>query len=120
MGLFDEVAGLVGGALGGSAGDPSQQVMNALQSAGIPGVSGLVQHLQQAGLGQQVASWVGSGENQPISATQIAEALGGPMLGSIAAKFGLTQGQASEMLSRVLPGAVDQATPGGTVPDQDS
>ncbi len=115
MGLFDEISGLVGGMLGG--GNQEQQVMDALQSAGIPGVGGLVQHLQQSGLGGQVASWVGSGANQPVSAGELEQALGGPALTAIAAKFGVDPSQASALLSKVLPGIVDRATPGGQVQD---
>ena len=115
MGLFDEISGLVGGMLGG--GNQEQQVMDALQSAGIPGVGGLVQHLQQSGLGGQVASWVGSGANQPVSAGELEQALGGPALTAIAAKFGVDPSQAATLLSQVLPGFVDRATPGGQVQD---
>ncbi len=115
MGLFDEISGMVGGMLGG--GNQEQQVMEALQSAGIPGVGGLVQQLQQSGLGGQVASWVGSGANQPVSAGELEQALGGPALTAIAAKFGVDPSQASALLSKVLPGIVDRATPGGQAQD---
>ena len=115
MGLFDEISGMVGGMLGG--GNQEQQVMEALQSVGIPGVGGLVQQLQQSGLGGQVASWVGSGANQPVSAGEIEQALGGPALTAIAAKFGVDPSQASALLSKVLPGIVDRATPGGQTQD---
>ena len=115
MGLFDEISGMVGGMLGG--GNQEQQVMEALQSVGIPGVGGLVQQLQQSGLGGQVASWVGSGANQPVSAGELEQALGGPALTAIAAKFGVDPSQASALLSKVLPGIVDRATPGGQAQD---
>lgn len=118
MGLFDEISGLVGGALGGGAGaNPEQHVMDALQSAGIPGVGGLVQQLQQSGLGSQVASWIGSGTNQPVSAGEIEQALGGPAITAIAGKFGVDPSRASALLSQFLPGLVDRATPNGQVPD---
>ncbi len=118
MGLFDEISSMVSSALGGEASE--SLVMEALQSAGVPGVGGLIQQLQQSGLGAHVASWMGSGPNQPVSATEIQQALGGPTLDAIAGKLGVDPAIASTMLSRILPGLVDRATPDGqaSAPDQ--
>lgn len=41
----------------------------------------------QAGLGQQVASWVGTGANMPLSGDQIQSALGADAIGDIAGKL---------------------------------
>ena len=40
------------------------------------GLSGLISSFQQKGLGGLVNSWVGTGENQPISPDQVEQGLG--------------------------------------------
>lgn len=49
------------------------------------GVEGVVAELEQTALGQQVKSWVGAGENLPVSADQIREAPGARKLKYLAA-----------------------------------
>jgi uncharacterized protein YidB (DUF937 family) len=86
------------------------------------GVQGLVNLLQQQGLGSAVQSWVGTGNNQPVSGDQLGQALQGGGLGSLvqemAGKFGVDPGQLMGQLSNVLPSAVDHLTPDGQVPAQ--
>jgi uncharacterized protein YidB (DUF937 family) len=115
MGLFDQISGMVSSALGGSdnaaGGDVQAQVMGVLQQHGIDGVSGVMQQFEQTGMGAHVASWIGAGQNLPISASQVEQALGSPVITSIAAKFGIDTTTAANLLAQHLPAAVDQATP---------
>ena len=78
--------------------------------------SGLAAQFQQSGLGDQVHSWIGSGQNLPISPDQIQSVLGSPMIASIAAKFGIDPTMATQLLSQHLPGLVDHMTPAGAIP----
>ena len=39
------------------------------------GLQGLTSKLTSSGLGQQVQSWVGTGENQPVSGAQVQQAM---------------------------------------------
>ena len=119
MGLFDNLAGMASGLLSGSGAQAGiqGQVMDILQQNGISGVSGLVQQFQQSGLGAHAASWVGNGDNLPISADQVQQALGNPVIEQIAQKFGLNTADAAQLLSQHLPNAISQATPDGTTPD---
>ncbi len=117
MGLFDEISSMVSNVLGGDSSE--SWVTEALQSAGVPGVGGLIQQLQQSGLSSQVASWVGSGPNQPVSGSEIQQALDGPTLDAIAGKLGVDPAMASTMLSRILPGLVDRMSPDGQAPAPD-
>jgi uncharacterized protein YidB (DUF937 family) len=117
MGLFDQISGMVSSALGGSdasSGDIQTQVMGVLQQHGIDGMSGLMQQFEQSGMGAHVASWIGDGQNLPISADQVQQALGSPIIASIAAKFGVDPSTAANLLAQHLPAAVDQATPSGS------
>lgn len=121
MGLFDQISGMVGSVLGGTdnaAGGIQGQVMDVLQQHGISGISGVMQQFEQSGMGAHVASWVGSGENLPITGEQVQQALGNPVIASIAQRFGVDPSMAANLLAQHLPAAVDQSTSGNTEPDE--
>ena len=80
------------------------------------GLSAIVAKLQQAGLGDQVKSWIGNGSNLPISAQQLQEVLGSDVVKQLATRFGIPVDQLSTVLAQVLPSAVDKASPNGTLP----
>jgi len=80
------------------------------------GLSAIVAKLQRAGFGDQVKSWIGTGQNLPISAQQLQQVLGSDMVKQLAARFGIPVDQLSTVLAQVLPTAVDQASPKGTLP----
>ena len=77
------------------------------------GVSGLAQSFEQQGLGGVVQSWIGSGQNQPISGDQVQNALGSDKIQEIAAKLGSSPSVASSTLAQYLPQVVDHLTPNG-------
>lgn len=119
MGLFDSVVGSVLNNMGGNAqaggGDIMQMVMGLMQQNG--GLAGLVEMFNNSGLSKQAASWVGTGDNLPVSADQIGSALGSGPLADLASKFGIDPQQASGMLAQYLPEIVNQMTPQGRLPD---
>lgn len=80
------------------------------------GLSAIIARLQQAGFGDQVKSWIGTGQNLPISAHQLQEALGSDVVKQLATRFGIPVDQLSTVLAQVLPTAVDQASPNGALP----
>ncbi len=121
MGLLDAVAGAISGAAGGNAGGGNALMNIAMQLISNPnsgGLQGLVKSFQEGGLKEQVASWVGTGANLPISGDQIKSVLGGK-LGPIASQLGLSEGDAATNLANLLPGVVDKLTPNGQIPDGD-
>ena len=119
MGLLDSVLGSVlNGAMQGGEG---QQPASGLP-AGIPpelaealagmlgndgghgGLGGLVDKFNQAGHGDVISSWIGPGENQPVSQGQLQDVLGnlsGPLMA---------------MLPALLPMIIDKLTPDGQAP----
>jgi uncharacterized protein YidB (DUF937 family) len=125
MGLFDQLAGQVLGSLArgnGQTGGQSallQLVLNLVQNS-EGGLGGLLAKLNQGGLGEQVASWVGTGKNLPVSAEQISQVLGGAGLGDIAAQLGLSREAAAGQLADLLPQVIDGLTPNGQVPEAGS
>jgi len=114
MGLLDDLSGQLGGLMGGSGqGDLIDSAIKLL--GGGNGLNGLVQMFNQAGLGEQVQSWIGKGENLPVSADQIKSAFSGDTLNSLAQTLGINAGGAADMLANFLPGVVDQLTPNGKI-----
>src|SRR6516164_4913908 len=88
------------------------------QGAGglLGGLGGLVDKLQKGGLGNLVNSWVGPGQNQPVSPNQIGPALGPDIIKTLAQRSGLPEEELTRQLSQVLPGLVDKLTPNGRLP----
>ena len=116
MGLLDSVVGSL--AAGNTQGGNGllDVVMQLIQNQ-PGGLAGLVQSLQQGGLAEVVSSWVSTGHNMPVSAQQLASAIGGAQLQNIAAQLGVSPEQASGSLADLLPQVVDQLTPNGQLPE---
>jgi uncharacterized protein YidB (DUF937 family) len=129
MGLLDGLLGSVmGGMMGGGQAAPGtqgvqgggsqmiQMALQVLQQNG--GIEGLLAKFQQAGMGQQAQSWVGTGQNMPISPDVLSQILGQGQLGQIAQQMGMSHEQVAGGLAQALPGVVDHMTPGGEIPEE--
>lgn len=118
MGVLDGIFGKIRDALsGGETGQVADQFMGVLQQQGVGDVSGLITKLEQSGLGAHVASWVGGGENLPVSPDQVQAALGPEVIEFVAAKFGVDPATASQMLSQHLPAIVSHLIQSGPASD---
>lgn len=114
MGLLDSVAGAVLGKLGNTEqGGMAQIAMEMFNQHG--GIGGILDKFKVGGLGDVAASWVGHGENMPVSAEQISSVLGSGAIAEMAAKFGLSPEMLSSQIAQHLPGMVDKMTPSGEV-----
>ncbi len=119
MGIFDELSNspAIKGALGQLEAAVVPVVLNqVLGSGGQGGLSSIVAKLQQSGLGAQVSSWLGNGENLPITADQLKQVLSNDQVKQLAAKFGIPVDQVLAALAQQLPATVDQHSPNGTLP----
>jgi uncharacterized protein YidB (DUF937 family) len=85
-------------------------------TGGKGGLSAIVAKLEQAGFGDHVKSWIGNGQNLPITADQLRQVLGNDTVRQIAAKYNIPIDQVAEVLAHQLPLAVDQASPDGKLP----
>ena len=142
MGLLDIVGGMLGGQQGqagggglgdlaamlGQGGSPGggaggqaallQMVLSLLADNGQGGgLAGLMQKFQAAGLGEQMDSWVGTGQNLPVSPEQLGSVFGADQMSQMAERMGLSTGDLGSQLSQMLPQAVDHFTPGGQMPE---
>ncbi len=118
MGLLDGLTGALGGAGAGAQQRPLLGSLLGMLSQG-GGLQGLVRAFEQNGLGQIAGSWVGKGENQPVSPQQVQQAMG-PQVQQLAQQHGMSTDQVSHGLSQLLPGVVDHLTPNGQVPTGES
>jgi uncharacterized protein YidB (DUF937 family) len=107
MGLLDQLGG------------PVMQEVMSLVTNHEGGLSGLVEKLKSSGLTDHVNSWIGTGENKPVDASQISSALGGDVLGKIAGKLGISQDEAAQHVAGALPEVVNQLTPNGKIEMED-
>jgi uncharacterized protein YidB (DUF937 family) len=105
------------GGKGQTASASAQPTTDTSDAGGVlGGLGGLVNKLQQGGLGDVVNSWVGSGQNQPVSPSQLGSALGPSILKTVSQVTGLSEDDLTKQLSQVLPGLVDKLTPNGKLP----
>lgn len=114
MGLFDGLGSVLTDVLQGKDVNLMAVATQMFENAG--GLDGVLAQLHSAGLSEQVASWVGTGENIPVSAEQIQQALSSTQLQNLAKIFGVDLSEVPTLLAQYLPKAVDAATPNGTLP----
>jgi uncharacterized protein YidB (DUF937 family) len=81
------------------------------------GVTDMFNKLKNSSIGEQFQSWIGKGENKPVTADQVTDALGPDALNKMAEKTGTTPEQAAQNVAQKLPGMVDKITPDGQLPD---
>lgn len=123
------LGGLLGGGKsgsGGGGGDILGALLGALMGGGGGGgqaaggannpLGGLMDMLTKSGLADQAQSWIGTGENKPVSGAQISEAVPDETLQKVAAQAGVTPEEAADRIAQSLPQAVDKLTPDGEIP----
>jgi uncharacterized protein YidB (DUF937 family) len=125
MGILDAVLGVIKSQVAGSAAPAAaggtdhnllESVIGMLSDPQSGGLSGLVEKIAAGGLADQVASWVGKGENLPISAEQLQAVLGSSFVQGLAEKFGINTADVAGSLTSLLPQIIDKLTPDGEVP----
>ena len=115
MGLLDQAIDAARQALSGpQASGLGQSLIDMLGTQG--GVQGLTRIFEEKGMGDVVASWIGTGANQPITADQIARVLGPDRIAQLAAKAGIPPERAQQVVAQLLPNLVDHLTPDGRIP----
>jgi uncharacterized protein YidB (DUF937 family) len=105
--------------VGGEGGTDPLAALGGLQQAVQQegGIDALVGKLKDAGLGDQVDSWVGNGENQAVDPAALGQALGPDTVQRLSAGSGLDIGKLLPLLAAFLPQIVNMLTPHGKVPD---
>ena len=83
------------------------------------GIQGVVTQMTSAGLGQHVQSWIGMGDNMPISGQQLQQAMDPAALQRMSQQTGMPADQIADHVAQVLPQIIDKATPDGQMPSSD-
>jgi len=120
MSLFDLLIGKANDAISGLANSSHQdavdQIFRLVGGNGNAGLQALLAQFQSKGLGHVVASWVGTGDNLPITGEQLKSVLGNDKLLAIARQLGISQEAASNFVASLLPEVVNRLTPDGQLP----
>jgi uncharacterized protein YidB (DUF937 family) len=139
MGLLDGILGGLGGSTSGQGQmgqNPLEGILNSLGSGGSSGssrnaalltaalsmlqqnggLSSVLEMFGRNGMADQAASWVGTGKNAAISASQFQQVFGGSSVSQLASQLGMSEGQASSTMAQLLPELINQLTPQGEVP----
>ena len=69
-------------------------------------------------IARKTKSWLGDGSNQPISTTQLEQALGADRIAAFARALGIDTVQAGHGLNQILPELIDKSSQGGTLLNQ--
>jgi uncharacterized protein YidB (DUF937 family) len=114
MGLFDSLGSVLTGLAGTAETAALPGLLSpALANTSLGNMQGLLEKLQQSGLGPQVSSWLGNGENLPVSGDQLKAALGSEQIQQMAAHFGLPMDKVLAMVAENLPAIVDSLSSNG-------
>ena len=104
--------------LGDKLGDNTDGMMEALSgltSGDGLDLRGIMEKMKAGGLGDQLESFLGDGENQDLSAYQVKSAFGEDGLANVANKLGVDTDSAASQLKDILPGLLDKASSGGNL-----
>ena len=112
MSIYDSLKALFG--QGDAAALPAL-LSEGLARTNLGDLQGLVNSLQEAGLGAQVQSWLGDGQNLPLTPDLLKGVLADEHVQQLAQHFGIEPDAVLHLLAEQLPTAVDQARQQGTV-----
>lgn len=115
MGIVETLTGLFRSS--GTQDNLSKSV-GSLISNGKINLDSIKAQADKAGLGDIFDSWVGKGENKPVTPEQVKQMSNPENLQKIADDAGISVDQAAEELSKALPDVVDKVTPNGVIPSE--
>ena len=75
----------------------------------------IVSKLQGSGgdVARKAKSWLGDGANEPISASQVQDAMGSHKIAAFGKTLGMDRDEASEKLAKILPELIDKSSQRG-------
>ena len=105
---------LLGDKLGDNAGGMMEALSGLTSGEGLD-LGGIMEKMKAGGMGDQLESYLGDGENQEMSADQVKSAFGEEGISNFADKLGVDTDTAASQLKDVLPGLLDKASSGGSI-----
>jgi uncharacterized protein YidB (DUF937 family) len=83
------------------------------------GLGDLLKQFQGAGKGDVAKSWIGTGQNEPLTPNDLSKVMTPEQIDFLMARTGLSREELLAGLSEQLPKAVDHLTPEGRLPTPD-
>lgn len=135
LGNLGGLGGMLGSVLGGASNDPDNGAparpafggKGAMMAVLLPlamqwvqrsgGIGAVLQKFQQRGYSQQAASWISTGDNEPVDAQAVTDVMGEGELSSLSRQLGLSHDEVAGGMAQILPQVVNHLTPEGGVPE---
>jgi len=105
---------LLGDKLGDQAGGMMEALSGLTSGEGLD-LGGIMEKMKAGGMGDQLESFLGDGDNQEISADQVKSVFGEEGVSNVANKLGVDTDTAASQLKDVLPSLLDKASSGGNL-----
>ena len=127
-GLGDILGGILGGGTGTGGAQSGSSGLGGMLTALLPmlgsllaggGLQKILSGLQANGLKAETDSWVGTGENKPVSGADVRQVVGDDEIARIAQQLGVSDDEAAEAVAQVLPVVVDKVSPDGQLEPDD-
>ncbi len=118
MGITDLLGSVLGDDAERSGAPLMQGLLELLDDPQSGGIGGLAQLFQKQGLGEAASSWIGTGPNRSITASELERTLGRERVSALGQRAGLSEPSAASALASLLPELVNQLTPQGEVPQR--
>ena len=115
MDIMNLATGLLAKKLGGNNAAIGGVLNSLLGQGQTADLGSLISGFQEKGLGNVAESWLGDGENAPVSAEQLKDVLGAEKITQAAAELGTDEGSLLSGLQDALPQMVDKASSGGSL-----
>lgn len=121
MDILQMGAELLKDSMGGEGNQNTEAVSDVLQKLIGSGdqfdIAGMVSAMQSGGLASIASSWLGDGNNEAVSGSQVRDAIGGDKIAEAAAQLGTDENTLLSGLSDALPQIVDRSSSGGSMLD---
>lgn len=122
MGLFDNLGSALGkgGAFSGFVTSALARQLPAKLTAALAAspygdLEGLLERFREGGFGAQVESWLGTGENLPLTTEEVMEVIDPMTMTDLAAALGVPAPMLPGLVAQYLPMAVDKLSPDGVL-----
>ena len=119
----DLVGSVLSNVLDDNDGDLQKKAFSMINSliSSQGGIQAVLDKFQSSGLGEVVQSWLGDGENNPLSVEQLINVFGASDIAKAGQEAGIEdEGEASGLLAKFLPLVVNLLSPNGNIEESAS
>lgn len=116
--IINEAKGKFG--LGDKAGGLVATLLGLIANPATGGFGGFINRFKEVGLGDEAESWISTGDNTPLTDSQVQSAFGAETINQVAKQSGVDATAATSALGYLTPQVVDALTPDGEMPDEES